>query len=162
MKKLIPILFCSALLYSCKQKPTYNPFDDQFSLDRKELLKNGMDTIIESCGYYHLAFKEKKFSPFYQFHFDDENEILSKGFSYIIDTIFSKTTNIDSIKKLDYSLIDINKRLQKFNKKLKKEKNKLRINQIDTIKRFGLEKSVYWESDSTFIRNIYFYIIKQP
>ena len=161
MKRNILILICCLSLINCKEKPSYNPFDDQFDLDRNDLIKSGMDTVIAGCGYYNLTFKNKKFSPFYHYHFDDDNEVLAKGFTYIIDSIHSKTSNLDSIKSLYYSLSDINKSLKKFNKKLKKENNKLVINNIDTTKNFILDKGVDWENDSTFVRVISFYIEKE-
>ncbi|MCL7753489.1 hypothetical protein [Polaribacter sp. Z022] len=161
MKRIILISFCLFFFFNCKEKPTYNPFDDQFELDRNELIKSGMDTVIVGCGYYNLTFKSKKFSPFYQYHFDDDNEVLAKGFIYIIDSIHSKTSNLDSIKSLNYSLLDINNNLKKFNKILKKENNKLIISRIDTAKNFILDKGVDWENNSTFVRVISFYIEKE-
>ena len=161
MKRIILISFCLLFFFNCKEKPTYNPFDDQFELDRNYLIKSGMDTVIVGCGYYNLTFKNKKFSPFYQYNFDDDNEVLAKGFTFIIDSIHSKTSNLDSIRSLNYSLSDINQNLKKFNKELKKENNKLIINKIDTTKTFILEKGVDWENDSTFVRVISFYIGKE-
>ncbi len=33
MKNIILLLFSFAILFGCKQKPKYNPFDNQFNID---------------------------------------------------------------------------------------------------------------------------------
>ena len=148
---------CSIFLLSCLEKPSYNPFDNQTNIDRRYLLSQGMDTIIDGCGWYSLTYKKKRFSPFYQFHFDDKNLLQAKGFNYITDTIFSNSENIDSIRALDFSINDINKRLKKFKKKLVKNGDSLFIEGFKHFNSTILDKSVTWENDSTYIRSINFY-----
>lgn len=156
MKNLILILCCFTILWSCKQKPTYNPFDDHFNIDKKHLLKDGMDTIIDGCGYYSLQFKNKKFTPSYQYFFGNDT-LLTKGFFYTIDTITSKTTNIDSIKNLSFDLTVLNKELRKYKREILKKDNKLLLKPSDSTEMFYINYGVDWASDSTFVRGIYLY-----
>lgn len=156
MRNFILITCCFTIIWSCKEKPTYNPFDNQINIDKSELLKDGMDTIIDGCGYYSLGFTKRKFSPFYQFYFGND-KVLAKGFYYTIDTIISKTTNIDSIKNLNFDLKDLNKRLDKYKRIVTQEKDKLIIKSSDSTKIIFTNYLVEWENDSTFIRYINFY-----
>jgi len=86
MKHLIAILIV-AFIFSCKETPTYNPFDDQYSISINHLKKNNCDTVMAGCGYFNLIEREGKLRMYYQIYGDASNEVVAKGFEYYIDTI---------------------------------------------------------------------------
>lgn len=155
MRDFILITCCFTIIWSCKEKPTYNPFDSQFNIDKSELLKDGMDTIIDGCGYYSYGFIKRKFTPLYHYHFDYNNgKLLGKGFYYIVDSIQSFTTNIDSIKNLHYDLKHLNQKLRKFNFRIEKKNGQLTVKNNDNSTTFKATFYTNWENDSIFERGI--------
>ncbi|WP_299104603.1 hypothetical protein [uncultured Tenacibaculum sp.] len=155
MKKIYLLFFF--IIISCKERPTYNPFDSQYSLNKYILLEDGMDTVIDGCGYYSLQFTNKKFTPNYHFNFDEGDKVLAKGFEYNIDTIFSKTENIDSIRNLDFSLEKLNIILKQYQKWVTKTDEGLKIFPEDSSRIEQIDKFVSWKNDSTFVRTIGYY-----
>ena len=139
MKRNILILICCLSLINCKEKPSYNPFDDQFNIDESYFLIDKLDTIRDTCGYYGLEKKDAKFSVFYAFYLD---ELIGKGFSFNIDTIKIKKEYkyeiLDSINSLNFNPRKLNLALKKFNFEFyKKINNQVLIinksqNRIDT------------------------------
>ena len=85
MKKLIYLLIFISLT-SCKEKPNYNPFDNQFNISIKSLTKDDCDTISAGCGYFNLTQKNEKLKTYYQVYLEDFNKVVAKGFSYALDT----------------------------------------------------------------------------
>lgn len=157
MKKSLNIICCLFLLLGCQQEPTYNPFDDQFNITRSQILEADLDTAIVGCGFYNLYPKNKRFTPFYQFYFGEE-ELQAKGFIYFIDTIHSKDYILDSVKQLDFSLSEVNEHLKKFGKLITRKDNQLLINHKDSTKLILLDVYVDHINDSTYIRSIDFFI----
>lgn len=88
------------IVISCKEKSNYNPFDNQFNVSVKNLLKDECDTVFVSCGYINLVNNEDELNPFYQVHYDDFYNVVAKGFEYKIDTF--KT--IELIENQDSSI----------------------------------------------------------
>jgi hypothetical protein len=139
MKNIILLLFSFAILFGCKQKPKYNPFDNQFNIDESYFKKDKLDTIWDTCGYYALVKKEKGYSVDYHYLLD---EFLAKCFSFNIDTIRIKNKSSfekrDSINSLPFNPQKLNIALKKFNYKFHKQvHNKvllinLKNNKIDT------------------------------
>lgn len=68
---------------SCKEKPTYNPFDNQFNIDESYFAKDKLDTIWDTCGYYTLLKKEDDLNIQYGYFGD---VLQGKGFNIDIDT----------------------------------------------------------------------------
>mgnify|MGYP000005825692 CR=1 FL=1 len=129
MKRIILILISTITLFSCKQRPTYNPFDDQFNIDESYFSKDGLDTIRDTCGYYCLEKKDTNFSIFYAYYLDD---LIGKGFNFNIDTIKIKKEYkyeiLDSINSLAFNPKKLNLALKKFNYEFyKKNKNQVLI-----------------------------------
>jgi len=117
-------VFISSIIfiYGCRQTPNYNPFDDQFSISTKELARNGCDTIPAGCGYFNLQEPTGKFRVYYQVHIDNYEEVLAKGFTYIVDTFKMKKPNdlpndilFDSICNLPFKIEPLQKEIDKFN-----------------------------------------------
>ena len=139
MKNYILIMFCFTVLIGCKQKPTYNPFDDQFSFDESYFINDKLDTIRDTCGYYSLVKKDSSFDISYGYYLDD---FIGKGFSFKIDTIKLekeyKYEILDSINSLKFNPKKLNLALKRFNYKFYKQiKNEVLIinksqNKIDT------------------------------
>ena len=139
MKNYILIMFCFTVLIGCKQKPTYNPFDDQFSFDESYFIKDKLDTIRDICGYYSLVKKDSNFDIYYGYYLDD---FIGKGFSFKIDSIKLKKEYkyeiLDSINSLKFNPKKLNLALKRFNYKFHKQiKNQVLIinksqNKIDT------------------------------
>ncbi|WP_420553216.1 hypothetical protein [Tenacibaculum aiptasiae] len=138
------ILICFALLLSCKEKPTYNPFDNQFNIDESYFKKDKLDTIWDTCGYYSLVKKEKEYQIEYHYYLEN---FLAKGFFFNIDTIKLSTKyslkKRDSINSLLINYQKLNKSLINFNYTFHKQiNNKILIknlsnNTIDTAEVFS-------------------------
>lgn len=161
MKKTTLFLLILVLILSCKEKPSYNPFDNQVTLNKEQLLKDGMDTVIVGCGYYNLSFTEKRFSPYYQYLFNENDQLQAKGFNFIVDTIKSFSNNLDSITSLEYDLKELNKELAKFKFKITRKKDSLLLTNRNASINLKAYFSVDWINDSTFIRHVsYFTPIK--
>ena len=75
------------LLVSCKMKPNFDPFDDQFNVSVDKIIADGCDTISAGCGYFNLTRTDGLLNPYYQIHQEDFNEVVAKGFDFIVDTI---------------------------------------------------------------------------
>ena len=121
------ILFCVFLiLLSCKHKPTYNPFDDQFNIDESYFVIDKLDTIWDTCGYYTLEKKEGDFNIYYGYL---DTSLLGKGFSLDIDSIkLLKEYNYeirDSINSLNFNPKRLNEVLKKFDYQFYKQENNL-------------------------------------
>ncbi|CAL2104764.1 conserved hypothetical protein [Tenacibaculum sp. 190524A02b] len=138
MKKIL-VLICLGLLTKCKQKPSYNPFDNQFYINESYFKIDKLDTIQDTCGYYSLIKKDQNFSIDYYYYL---SELIGKGFSYQIDTIkinkkYSDQKN-DSINNLPINIKKLNTSLKKYNYSFyKQENNKIMLinsknNKIDT------------------------------
>tara|TARA_R110002073_G_scaffold8207_7_gene45939 strand:+ start:46508 stop:46996 length:489 start_codon:yes stop_codon:yes gene_type:complete len=161
MKKITFFLIVPLLFINCKEKPTYNPFDTQFNLDKSQLLKDGMDTIIDGCGYYRLSFIEKKFSPYYQYFFEKGDNLLAKGFDYRLDTIRSFSSNLDSVQKLSYDLTQLNQELKKFKFRIVRNRDSLLVQNEDSSTSIKANLWTDWVNDSTFVRYITCFISKK-
>ncbi|WP_157821937.1 hypothetical protein [Tenacibaculum sp. Bg11-29] len=135
MKKFIFSFFCFILL----QKPTYNPFDNQFKIEESYFKKDKLDTIWDTCGYYALVKKEKRYTVEYIYLSDD---FLAKGFSFNLDTLKLNSKyslkKRDSISSISFNPENLNIALKKFNYKFHKQIRNhvllinLKNNQIDT------------------------------
>ncbi|AOW18944.1 hypothetical protein LPB03_16450 [Polaribacter vadi] len=111
------LLFSCFLLaaLSCKQKPAYNPFDNQFNIDESYFITDKLDTIWDTCGYYTLEKKEGDFKIHYGYL---DTSLLGKGFSLEIDSIklsinYSYEMR-DSINKLSFNPKRLNEVLKRF------------------------------------------------
>lgn len=109
---LILIVFC----FGCKEKPTYNPFDDQFNIDESYFIKDKLDTIWDTCEYYNLSKKELNFEILYGYY---DTNLLGKAFSMPIDTIKLKGNydfrKLDSINSISFDVDKLNLALNKYN-----------------------------------------------
>ena len=86
MNKATLIFILLIVFISCKEKPTYNPFDDQFNVSVRQLVRDKRDTISAGCGYFNLRKNSGRFRPYYQIYADDFHEVVAKGFDLYIDT----------------------------------------------------------------------------
>lgn len=116
MKKYTLILYLSFVLIGCKEKPTYNPFDNQFNIDEDYFIKDKLDTIWDTCGYYNLSKKELNFEILYGYYGPN---LLGKAFSMPIDTIKLKSKyefrKRDSINSISFDIEKLNLALNKYN-----------------------------------------------
>lgn len=157
MKKFTYIICLLCILSSCRQEPSYNPFDNQFDLVTSEFSEADLDTAIVGCGFYNLYPRNKRFTPFYQFYFEEE-ALQAKGFVYFIDTIYCKKYNMDSIEQVHFNLSEVNEHLKKFDKHITRKDDQLLINHVDSTKMVLLDVNVDHVNDSTYIRAIEFFI----
>jgi hypothetical protein len=116
-----------------------------------------MDTTIVGCGFYNVHLKNKRFSPYYQFVFEEDN-LQAKGFSFIIDTIYGLQMDMDSIDDLSFSVKELNTYLKKYNKSISRKGDRLFINHQDSTKIITLQNYNYSINDSTWVRSIDFFI----
>ena len=155
MKKYILLINCFIFLLSCKQKPSYNPFDNQFNIDESYFIKDGLDTIWDTCGYYGVVKINNHSKMSYVYQYDN---LIGKYYHFYIDTINVKekiiydSNNYDSLNSLPLNKISLNKSLKKFNYKFYKQKGKIvyiinnNSKKIDTT---YIDSDVY--TDSLFI-----------
>ncbi|MFT6338301.1 MAG: hypothetical protein ACJATI_005073 [Halioglobus sp.] len=99
MKEIVFGLILVCFL-SCKEKPNYNPFDDQFDVSIRALGQNNCDTISAGCGYFNLSRSNGRLRPYYQVFREPFDEVDAKGFTYYVDTIqlLEKESSIRSRK----------------------------------------------------------------
>ena len=50
----ILILMTVVSFTSCEREPTYNPFDQEFDISIKQVIRNGCDTLSAGSGYFNL------------------------------------------------------------------------------------------------------------
>ncbi|NME71249.1 hypothetical protein [Flammeovirga aprica] len=122
MKNIITI-FLLSFIYSCKEKPNYNPFDNQFNVSVKQLINDNCDTVSAGCGYFNLLKSEDKLKPYYQVYCDDFFTVIAKGFTMDIDTFKLQSSDfqnsyIDSITSLPLDKSQLNIELGKFGYKI--------------------------------------------
>jgi len=167
MRLLLYILIL--IIISCKEKPNYNPFDDQFDVSVSALTTNGVDTVSAGCGYFNLIQKKQNFRTYYQVFIEDYDEVVAKGFAYNIDTIALvnrkphdySSSFMDSIYNLPFDEVKFEKEIQKFGfQNVGKKENSIiiRSKELDTIKLniYGF----YW-TENTIIRSINYYKSKE-
>jgi len=126
MKFIIKILCITSIViscfFSCKEKPTYNPFDNQFNVSVRSLIRDNCDTISAECGYYNLTKREGKLRPYYQIYDEEFYEVVAKGFIYPMDTfkveefvdIYTSKSLIDSVAYLPINEEELNEEFWKF------------------------------------------------
>ena len=130
--------FISAVfIYACKEKPTYNPFDDQYNIAVSALVNDQCDTISAGCGYFNLIQKSGHLKTYYQYFMEDPNEIVAKGFHYVIDSFEVEINNgrvytnhelMDSIIHLPMNKNRLNTALNPFDYKIfRRDKEKVHI-----------------------------------
>jgi len=126
--KLTIILLFFVVILSCKEKPTYNPFDDQYNVAVSELVKDNCDTLSAGCGYFNLIQRSGRFKTYYQTFMEKPNHVVAKGFSYVIDS-FETQKDIslrindsftDSILDLPINQQALDNELKKFDYKIYK------------------------------------------
>jgi len=155
MKKCIIIFSLLALVLSCKQKPTYNPFDDQFNIDESYFIKDNLDTIWDTCGYYGIVKinDQSKMSYVYQ-----SNKLIGKYYQFNIDTIEVKkkvlydSSEYDSLTSLPINQKKLNNSLKHFNYKFYGQKGKniyLINNDTKKIDTSYIDSDIY--TDTIFI-----------
>ena len=131
MRKIIVNIIIVISIISCKEKPNYNPFDEQFDVSVNTLIRDNCDTISAGCGYFNLVKREGKLKPYYQVYMEDFSEVVAKGFSYEIDTfrirnfkdIYTNEIKLDSIKNLPIDKEEFNKEFGKFGYKINSRVN---------------------------------------
>jgi len=137
----IALILILILFISCKEKPTYNPFDDQFNISVSQLVRDKYDTISAGCGYFNLTKNSGKFRPYYQIYADDFHKILAKGFTYEIDSFVIPKIHdgalmqqqMDSIRNLPFDKKTMNTELGKFGYQIiQQESDTLKIINKDT------------------------------
>ena len=79
--------FILLLLVSCEITPNYDPFDDRLNVSVDKIIANGCDTISAGCGYFNLTRTDGLLNPFYQIYQEDFEQVVAKGFDFIVDTV---------------------------------------------------------------------------
>lgn len=124
---ILIVIFTSFIIFACKEKPTYNPFDDQYNVSVNQLIKDNCDSISAGCGYFNLIQRSGRLKTYYQTFLEEPNKVVAKGFSYTIDSfqvqinhgrIYTNKTYIDSIENLSINNELLNKELQVFGYKM--------------------------------------------
>ena len=121
MNKITLILILIVFI-SCKEKPTYNPFDDQFNVSVRQLVRDKCDTIPAGCGYFNLTKNSGRFRPYYQIYADDFHEVVAKGFQYTVDSFKTRKAHdkvflryqMDSVADLPLDKEKVNVEFGKF------------------------------------------------
>ena len=118
--RLIIIGFFFISVIGCKEKPTYNPFDDQFNVSVKQLVKDGCHQVSAQCGYFNFIQNEGKGNVYYQIFIEEPKVVVGKGFEYIVDTIelLNKERffeQLDSINLKPVNLVDLDLYLSEYN-----------------------------------------------
>lgn len=75
------------LLVSCEIQPNYDPFDDRFNISVEKIIADGCDTVSAGCGYFNLTRTDGILNPYYQIYQEDFDEVVAKGFDFIVDTL---------------------------------------------------------------------------
>ncbi|MEM0994154.1 MAG: hypothetical protein AAGI49_14035 [Bacteroidota bacterium] len=84
---IIIVLTCFLFtIFKVRSKPTYNPFDDLFQIDLRQLNEDGCDTLSAECGYWNLAKIEEDFAVYYQIYQLGSKYVEAKGFVFWMDT----------------------------------------------------------------------------
>lgn len=153
MKKSIILLFLITL-NSCKPSPTYNAFDKEFDISLREVVKNGCDTITVGCGFFNLREKNGKLRNYYQIYVEDWDNVVAKGFDYILDTLYLKEEKefgkISNLKISETQIIELNTELKKYGFKFYNQKeDEYGNNSVEIInelseKTFELEPLTEW------------------
>lgn len=153
MKKSIILLIFIAL-NSCKPSPTYNAFDKEFDISLREVVKNGCDTITVGCGFFNLREKNGKLRNYYQIYVEDWNNVVAKGFDYILDTLYLKEEKefgkIRNLKISETQIFELNTELKKYGFKFYNQKeDEFGNNSVEIInelskKTFELELFTEW------------------
>lgn len=133
--QMVLFLLASIAFSSCKKNPTYNPFDKEFNISIKQVIKNKCDTIAAGCGYFNLRENSKPSYMYYQVYFEDFHEVVAKGYVYYIDTFeihkfsdYYRSEKRDSILNLSINKNDINEQIYKYNYNyLSQEENRVKI-----------------------------------
>lgn len=87
MKLRLVASFILLLLVSCEITPNYDPFDDRFNVSVDKIIANGCDSISAGCGYFNLTRTDGLLNPYYQIYQEDFDQIVAKGFDFIVDTV---------------------------------------------------------------------------
>lgn len=102
----------------CKPSPTYNAFDEEFDISLREVQKNGCDTITVGCGFFNLREKKGKLRSYYQVYIEDWNNVVAKGFDYLLDTITIKEKKefgkINNLKITKTQILKLNTELERY------------------------------------------------
>ena len=122
MKNIIVKILIVISIISCKEKPNYNPFDEQFNVSVNRLFQDNCDTIPVECGYYNLTKNHGKLRPYYQVYINDFSKVVGKGFIYEMDTFrvkgfqdrYTNKSQIDSILNLPINESELNQEFGKF------------------------------------------------
>ncbi len=105
--KYITLFIFFITFFSCKERPNYNPFDDQFNISKDYLIEDNCDTINATCGYYNLIQKGGKLKTFYQYYDEDNtSHLIAKGFTYNLNIIRYKSV-LEMYYILRDSLLDL-------------------------------------------------------
>ena len=148
-------------IISCKPSPTYNAFDNEFDISLREVIKNGCDTITVGCGFFNLREKNGKLRNYYQIYVEDWNNVVAKGFDYILDTLylkeekeFGKTRNL---KISETQIVELNTELEKYGFKFYNQKedefgnNSVQIINESSKKTFELELLTEWINQNNLV-----------
>lgn len=84
--KNIVLILLLTTCFSCKEKPNYNPFDNQFNVSTNHLKKDNCDVMVAGCGYFNFQLPQGRLRPFYQVYDEEFNKVIAKGFTYYLDT----------------------------------------------------------------------------
>lgn len=148
MRIILLNIVIAIITISCKEKPNYNPFDEQFDVSVNSLISDKCDTISAGCGYFNLIKNEGKLKPYYQVHIEEFDQVVAKGFSYVLDTFrvanykdkCTNETKLDSIKMLPLDRYALNKELGKYGYQIS-----TRINSSIQIVNFELSDTINLE-----------------
>jgi len=120
--KLFLSLTITFSLIGCSKESTYNPFDTEYDISVRQVIRNGCDTISAGCHYYNLRQQTKPSYMYYQVHSDNFYDVVSKGFIYHIDTFtiakfdnYYKSAHRDSILDMPFSIRNLDRELEKYN-----------------------------------------------
>lgn len=85
--------------------PSYNPFDEEYKVSIKTLLKDGCELLYQPCGYKTFGKEIEGNIIYYQFSPGEENEACAKGICIHIDSIsigaIPKESQISKNKHID-------------------------------------------------------------
>lgn len=162
---ILLLLISMCFQFGCKKSPTYNPFDEEFDISVRQVIRDGCDTLSAGCNYYNLVEKNRPYIMYYQIHSSDFYDVVAKGFAYHIDTFrlgsrenfYNKREQIsDSLFQLQFDIQRFNKIIEKYNYSyLEKERRTVNIINREIQDTIALKFNIAETNDPRcFVRNL--------